>query len=482
MPAGTKITLKECGIYAILFLNGSAALDRERIKNMDESAAVDHGKNMYDFAASVFPFCRSITGEGVRKTLKAFSDYIGQDGIQLSIHNVPTGTRVFDWTVPKEWVIREAYIEDEAGNHIIDMRENNLHVMGYSTPVDEWAELDELKRHIFTQEDQPDVIPYVTSYYRERYGFCMSQRQKDSLPEGRYHMFIDSELIDGNLTYGELVIKGQTEEEIFFSTYDCHPSMANNECSGPALMAELIRYVNALPDRRYTYRFAIVPETIGSITYLSTNDRMKYMKQNVIAGFNLSCVGDDRDYSIVHSKYGDTLADRVLENVLKTHTGGRYTAYSFLQRGSDERQYNAPGVELPVVCYCRSKFGEYPEYHTSADNMGLVSPSGFQGSYDVMSQVIDALEYNRNYKVSVYGEPQLGKRGLYPTVSRKGSYDAVKAMVDFIAYADGRNDLIGISDLIGVSVRELIPVIQKLLSNDLLMHPGAGRADTEWGA
>lgn len=430
---------------------------------------VNHGKNMYELAASIFPFCRSITGAGVIQTLKVLSDYIGQDGIDLTIHNVPSGTKVFDWTVPKEWVIREAYIEDEAGNHIIDMKENNLCVMGYSTPIDEWVDLKELKQYIFTQEDQPDSIPYVTSYYKERYGFCMSQRQKDSLPDGKYHMVIDSDLIDGNLTYGELILKGETKEEIFFSTYDCHPSMANNECSGPALMAELIRYVNSLSNRRYSYRFVIIPETIGSITYLGTDNHMDYMKQHVIAGFNMSCVGDDRDYSIVHSRYGDTLADRVLENVLKTHTGGKYTSYSFLKRGSDERQYNAPGIELPVVCYCRSKFGMYPEYHTSADNMDLVSPSGFQGSYDVMTQVVDALEHNKNYKVSVYGEPQLGKRGLYPTISQKDNYDAVTAMVDFISYADGKNDLIGISDIIGVRVKDLIPVTEKLLANGILV-------------
>lgn len=426
----------------------------------------EEGQKMYDFAASIFPICRSITGAGVRQTLKAVSDYVGQDGIEMVMHEVPSGTRVFDWTVPKEWVIREAYIEDEAGNRIIDMKKNNLHVMGYSTPVDEWVTLEELKNHIFTQPDQPEMIPYVTSYYKERYGFCMSTLQLDSLKEGSYHMYIDSELVEGSLTYGEIVLPGSSEEEVFFSTYDCHPSMANNECSGPALSAQLVRYVAAMRNRRYTYRFIYIPETIGSITYLSTEDHLRHMKDHMIAGFNLSCVGDDRDYSIIESRDTDTLADRVLKNVLKYR--GHHTVYPFLKRGSDERQYNAPGIDLPVVCFCRSKFGEYPEYHTSADDMDLVSPSGFQGSYDVMTEVINALEYNDNYKIAVMCEPQLGRRGLYPTISQKGSYDEVEAMVDFIAYADGKRDLIDISNIIGVKIKDLIPIIEKLYQNELL--------------
>lgn len=360
------------------------------------------------------------------------------------------------------------YIENESGTHIIDMKSHNLHVMGYSTPVDEWVDLHELKKHIFTQPDQPDVIPYVTSYYKERYGFCMSERQFSQLKEGNYHMYIDSELIDGVLNYAEVVIPGETDQEIFFSTYFCHPSMANNECSGPVLSAELVRYVAAMDKRKYTYRFIYIPETIGSISYMSTSDHLKHMKEHMIAGFNLSCVGDDRDYSIVESRYADTLADKVLKNVLKYHTGGNYSVYSFLQRGSDERQYNAPGIELPVVCFCRSKYGEYPEYHTSADNMGIVSPSGFQDSYDVMTRVIQALEYNEKYCVTVLGEPRLGKRGLYPTISQKGNYNEVMVMVDFIAYADGKNDLIDISNRISVPICEMLEMIEKLVSCKLV--------------
>ncbi len=427
------------------------------------------GQNMYDFAAELFPINRSITGEGVRQTLKMCSDRIAAvDGIGFEIRNVKSGTEVFDWTVPKEWSINEAYIEDEDGNRIVDMAVSNLHVLGYSTPVDEWVDLEDLKEHIFTLPDQPEIVPYVTSYYKERYGFCMSQVQLDSLKPGKYHMYIDSSLFDGNLTYAELVLPGESDQEIFFSTYDCHPSMANNEVSGPVLMCELIKYVKALKHRRYTYRFIIIPETIGAITYIATDDHLQHMKDHIVAGFNMSCVGDDRDYSIVHSKYADTLADRVLTNVLKSHTDGKYSDYSFLKRGSDERQYNSAGVDLPVVCFCRSKFGEYPEYHTSADNMTLISPEGFQGAYEVITQVVDALEHNRIYVMTQPCEPQLGKRGLFPTVSKKGSYDAVMAMMYFMTYADGRNDLIGISEITGVPIRELIEIEEKLYDNGLI--------------
>ena len=429
-----------------------------------------NGESMYNFAKKIFPYCRSITGKGVRQTLADLQDYIEREvGAELKIYSVRSGSKVFDWTVPKEWAIREAYLEDEYGNRIVDMTKLNLHVLGYSVPVDKWMDLDELKHYVYTQPDQPDVVPYVTSYYKERFGLCMSHNQLNSLHHGKYHMYIDSELFDGVLNYAEVVIPGESEQEIFFSTYFCHPSMANNECSGLALSAHLVRYVASLKKRRYTYRFVYVPETIGSITYMSQGNNLQHMKSTMLAGFNLSCVGDDRDYSMIESRNADTLADKVLKNVLNFHTGDNYSVYSFLKRGSDERQYNAPGIELPVVCYCRSKFGEYPEYHTSADDMSLVSPDGFQGSYDVMTQVIDALEYNAYYKVKVLGEPQLGKRGLYPTISQKGSYDAVTAMMDFIAYADGKHDLIDISSIIKVSVNDLIKIVDKLLNADLVM-------------
>lgn len=416
---------------------------------------------MYSLCKKMFPICRSITGDGVRKTLEILKEVYND----IKIYEVQTGTKVFDWQVPKEWNIREAYIENSSGEKIIDFKNNNLHVVGYSVPVDKIVDLSELKTIIYTQEDQPDVIPYVTSYYKERYGFCMSKVQKDSLPEDKYHIYIDSDLKDGSLTYGEVIIPGESEQEIFLSTYVCHPSMANNELSGPAVAIHLAKWLRSLEERRYTYRIIFIHETIGSITYLSRN--LDVLKKNVIAGFNISCVGDDRTFSYVASRYGNTLADKVAKNVLKYYYPD-YKSYSFLDRGSDERQYNAPGVDLPVCAICRSKYGQYPEYHTSKDDLQLISAAGLQGALEVYQECIVALENNFKYKINVLCEPQLGKRGLYPTMSQKGSYDEVKAMTDFIAYADGTNDLIDISNIIGVSVKDLLFVIKKLKESELI--------------
>ncbi len=419
------------------------------------------GDEMYQLARKLFPIGRSLTGDGVRQTLAILKRELPD----MTIHEVPSGTQVFDWTVPKEWAVRQAYIEDEAGNRIIDYRDLNLHVMGYSVPVDRWVDLEELKRHIYVQKGQPDAVPYVTSYYVPRYGFCMSEKQRDSLPPGQYHMVIDSELFDGSLTYGECIIPGREEKEILISTYVCHPSMANNELSGPVLATALAKKTAAQADRKYTYRFLWIPETIGSITYLSQH--LGHMKKHTAAGFVLSCVGDDRTYSYVPSRDGNTLADRAARNVLSFHYP-EYKRYSYLNRGSDERQYNAPGVDLPVCVVCRSKYGEYPEYHTSLDDLSLISPKGLQGSYEVYEAILNAIEYNACYRIKCLCEPQLGKRGMYPNVSQKGSYDAVKSMVDFIAYADGKRDLIDISNIIQVPVDRLIPVIIKLTEADLL--------------
>ena len=419
------------------------------------------GKEMYELAERLFPICRSITGDGFRLSLEMIREQVPE----MQVFEVPTGTQVFDWTIPREWNIRGGWIRNKQGETIIDFRNSNLHVLGYSVPIHQTVSREELLEHVYTQPEQPDWIPYVTSYYKERWGFCMSERQKQQLTDEEYEVCIDSTLADGSLTYGELIVPGETDEEIFFSTYLCHPSMANNELSGPCLMTALIKYVQSLKSRRYTYRFIIVPETIGSITYLSRN--LKTMQQHVKAGFVLSCVGDDRTYSMVSTKYEDTLADRVLENVLRFHYPD-YIRYSFMKRASDERQYGSAGVGLPVCAFCRSKYHEYPEYHTSADNLSLISPEGLQGSYEVMVKVIDALEHNRHYCMTVPCEPQLGKRGLYPTISQKGTYAAFRAMQHFTAYADGRNDLIDISNLIGTPVDQLIPIVAKLMDHNLV--------------
>ena len=423
----------------------------------------DEGVRMYELAGRLFPICRSITGDGFRRSL----NIIREEVPEMIVHEVPSGTEVFDWTVPREWNIRGGWIKNMQGETIIDFKDCNLHVLGYSVPIHQTVSREELLEHVYTQPEQPDWIPYVTSYYKERWGFCMSERQKQQLTDEEYEVCIDSTLADGSLTYGELIVPGETDEEIFFSTYLCHPSMANNELSGPCLMTALIKYVQSLKSRRYTYRFIIVPETIGSITYLSRN--LKTMQQHVKAGFVLSCVGDDRTYSMVSTKYEDTLADHVLENVLRFHYPD-YIRYSFMKRASDERQYGSAGVGLPVCAFCRSKYHEYPEYHTSADDLSVISPEGLQGSYEVMVKVIDALEHNRHYCMTVPCEPQLGKRGLYPTIQQKGTYDAFRALQHFTAYADGRNDLIDISNLIGTPVDQLIPIVAKLMDHNLVTY------------
>lgn len=421
---------------------------------------METGKWMYDLAERLFPIGRSLTGEGVRKSLQIIKEQIPE----LEICQVPTGTRVFDWEVPKEWEITEGYIEDEEGNRIVDYAENNLHVMGYSMPLDKYVDLEELYSYIRVEEGQPDVIPYVTSYYVPRSGFCMSRNMRDSLKPGKYHMVIKSRLFDGVLNYAELYLPGKSKKEVLLSTYICHPSMANNELSGPVLATQVIRWLKTL-DRSLSYRLVIVPETIGSITYLSKNLQM--LKENMVAGFVLSCVGDNRAYSYIETREADTLADKVMQNVLK-HVDPEYKRYSFLERGSDERQYNAPGVDLPVCGFCRTKYGEYSEYHTSADDMSVISPEGLQGAYDVMQKVIMALEYNKYYRINCLCEPQLGKRGLYPTVSRKGIYAEVRKLTNFIAYADGKRDLLDISNKIGEPVWELINHIDKLKESGLL--------------
>lgn len=416
---------------------------------------------MYQLASRMFPICRSITGKGFRESLNILREIVPE----IKVLEVPSGTKVFDWEVPKEWIIRGGGIYRYNGEKVIDFADTNLHIMGYSIPINDIVSREELLTHIYTQPEQPDLIPYVTSFYKERWGFCVSENQKKKLTDEKYRVIIDSDFKDGSLTYGELIVQGETSDEILITSYLCHPSMANNELSGPVVLVELMKYIQQLKCRRYTYRFVINPETIGSITYLSKN--LETLQKNVKAGFVLSCVGDDRTYSYIESKYADTLADRVIQNVLHFHYPA-YKRYPFLKRGSDERQYNSAGVNLPVVGFCRSKYEEYPEYHTSADNMDLISPEGLQGAYDVMVKVIDALEHNYHYKMLCKCEPQLGKRGLYPTVSQKGTYNKVKAMTHFIAYADGKNDLIEISNIIGSPIDKLLEVIDELESHQLI--------------
>jgi aminopeptidase-like protein len=403
----------------------------------------DIGKIMYSWAEDLFPICRSITGPGVRETLLYFKEILPD----LKIHNIPTGTKAFDWIVPNEWLIKSAYIEDSNGSKIIDFTNNNLHVVGYSEPIDEWMDLSALDKHLHSLPGQPDAIPYVTSYYNTNWGFCLTHNQRELLKEGLYHVVIESELKHGVLNYGELIIKGKINKEVLLSTYICHPSMANNELSGPVVTAGISKWINSLKNPRYTYRIIFIPETIGSIVYLSKH--AKHMKENTIAGLVLTCIGDDRDYSFLPSRYGDTLIDRVSSYALDNYVEG-YTRYSYLDRGSDERQYCSPGIDLPVCSVMRTKYQVYPEYHTSLDDLTLISPEGLKGGFNIVKKIIEILELNELYKNNILCEPQLGKRNLYSDISIKNESRNIdsRMILNILAYADGSNDVLGISKLI----------------------------------
>jgi aminopeptidase-like protein len=419
------------------------------------------GETLYSWAKDLFPLCRSLTGPGVRDTLKYLKNIIPE----LQIHSVPSGTKAFDWVVPDEWTIRDAYIADQSGKRIIDFKSHNLHVMGYSSPVDEWMTLDELSPHLYSLPNQPDAIPYITSYYESRWGFCLTEKQRQTLSSGMYHVVIDSELKPGVLNYGEMVLKGEEESEILLSTYICHPSMANNELSGPVVTTALANWINSLKNRRYTYRIIFIPETIGSIVYLSKH--YEAMKKNTKAGFVVTCVGDDNAYSFLPSRMGNTLSDRVAQQVLKYKVND-FSTYSYLDRGSDERQYCSPLIDLPIASVMRTKYGSYPEYHTSLDNLDFISPEGLQGAYAVIKECLAVLEVNYCYRVKVPCEPQLGKRGLYPTISTLDSSNQVRVMLDFLAYADGKLDLLQIAELINADILECAKIAQTLKEHDLV--------------
>ena len=419
------------------------------------------GALMHHWAQDLFPICRSLTGAGVRQTLS----YLKKLLPGLVIESVPSGHQVFDWVVPDEWTIRDAYISDENGIRVVDFGNSNLHVVGYSEPIDQWFSLEELQTYLHSLPDQPDAIPYITSYYKRRWGFCLSENQRKKLKPGRYRAVVDSDLAPGVLNYGELVLPGRLQDEVLLSTYVCHPSMANNELSGPLVTAAITQWLMDLPDRKYTYRIVFLPETIGSITYLSQN--LEHLKLHVIAGFNITCIGDGRCYSYLPSRAGDTLSDRAALHVLK-HLASDFKRYSYLDRGSDERQYCAPGVDLPIATIMRSKYGEYAEYHTSLDDLTLVTPEGLEGGFTALRKAIEVIELNCRPQVTVLCEPQLGKRGLYPTLSTKTSGQSVKAMMDLIAYADGAHSILDIAEIIGVPMWELVPIYQRLNEHGLL--------------
>jgi aminopeptidase-like protein len=419
----------------------------------------DIGVQMHGWARDLFPICRSLTGDGVRTTL----NYIKNLLPDLQILSVPSGTQAFDWTVPDEWTIRDAYVLDEAGARIIDFKAHNLHVVGYSEPVDQWLDLEELNKHLYSLPDQPDAIPYITSYYARRWGFCLTHEQREKLKPRRYRAVIDSDLKPGVLNYAELILPGQSEQEVMLSTYVCHPSMANNELTGPVVALALARWLMSRKNR-YTYRIVFVPETIGSIVYLSRN--IDHLKRQVLAGLNITCIGDDRCYSYLPSRDGNTLSDRAALHVLK-HIDPDFKRYSWLDRGSDERQYCAPGVDLPIATIMRSKYGEFPEYHTSLDDLNLVTPEGLAGGFNALRQAIEVIESNVFLKTTVLCEPQLGKRGLYPTLSTKETGAQVRAMMNLISYCDGRS-LLEIAEIIDEPVSKLLGILKPLIENGLI--------------
>jgi aminopeptidase-like protein len=419
-------------------------------------------KKMHDFARELWPINRSITGKGVRETLKRISKHIPE----LNISSVPSGTQVLDWTVPREWDVKEAYIISPNGNKICDFFDNNLHLVGYSIPFEGEVSLDELRKHLYTLPDQPNAIPYVTSYYSEMWGFCLSQDQYDTLENGTYKVLIKSKLFNGELNFGELLIKGKSDKEIFLSTYICHPSMANNELSGPTVVTFLTKWLRENDVLNYSYRIVFVPETIGSITYLSKN--YKYMKKKIFAGFNVSCIGDDRAYSYLPSRNGKTISDLVAKHVLKW-IDPNFIKYTWLDRASDERQYCSPGIDLPIASIMRTKYGAYPEYHTSLDNLeNVVTPKGLEGGYQAIKKAIEAIEKNKYYKATVLCEPMMSKRDLYSTIGKKGGGQDSRSRMNFLSLCDGENSLLEIAEHLNLPIWELYEVANLLKSHELI--------------
>lgn len=416
---------------------------------------------MINWIKDLFYICRSITGPGLRATLSYF-EKINPEFRRLVFR---TGKKVFDWKIPYEWSIKDAYILHSSGKKFADFSKNNLHIVNYSMPINKIISKKNLLKNIFTQPELPNSIPYVTSYYKRTWGFCISDNQKKKLPNGNYRVFIDSSFKKGFLELSHALYKGLSEKEIFFSTYVCHPSMANNELSGPAVMNSLMLFIKKNFKRtKYSYRFVMLPETIGSISYLSKY--YKYLKKNVISGFNLSCLGDDRAYSYISSPYQDTLADRALLSALIGFKNVK--KYSFLNRGSDERQYCSPGIELPVVGFCRSKYGSFKEYHTDKDNLNLVTQKGLEGSLEILKNIIIAFETELYPKSKFLCEPQLGRRGLKETLSNNKNSEDNLLRINIIAYSNGINDVFKIATILNQNIKEISKQIQILKKNKIL--------------
>jgi len=423
---------------------------------------------MYQLASELYPVCRSITGNGFRTTLNSIRGHI-----DLKIHEIPTGTNVFDWTVPKEWNIKDAYIKNMQGEKVIDFNKSNLHVLNYSVPISRKFSLDELKKYIITLPAHPDWIPYRTSYYKETWGFCLSHNQFLSLKEEEYEVFIDSSLEDGHLTYGEYYLKGESPDEILISCHACHPSLCNDNLSGVALATFLAKYLSNT-SARYSYRFLFIPGTIGSIAWLCINElntsRIKH-------GLVVACVGDGGKFTYKKSRRGNAEIDQAVIHVLK-HYCKSHEVIDFFPYGYDERQYCSPGFNLPVGCLMRTPHGLFPEYHTSADDLNFIKPDYLGESFEKYTMVLDVLENNAKYiNQNPKCEPQLGKRGLYPSMpNREDSMTNQTAMLWVLNLSDGDYTLLDIAD------RSNLPFNVIKIAADALFRTGLLKDSLETGA
>jgi aminopeptidase-like protein len=417
------------------------------------------GEQMYALITDLYPICRSITGEGFRDTLRRL-----QREIPLKIHEVATGTRVFDWTVPREWNIRDAYIKNSRGERVVDFQKSNLHVVSYSTPVRDTLTLEELKPHLHSLPDHPDWIPYRTSYYQENWGFCITHRQLLELSDDEYEVCIDATLVAGHLTYGEYVLPGECPEEILISCHACHPSLANDNLSGIAVAAALARYLTATP-RRHSYRFLFIPGTIGSITWLALHEAEV---ARIRHGLVLTGVGDRGTPTYKASRRGDALVDRAARHVLN-HAGGEHTIQDFSPYGYDERQYCSPGFDLAVGCFMRTPHGQYPEYHTSADNLDFIAPASLADSYAKCLAILEILEQDARYvNQNPKCEPQLGRRGLYTALRGGDLPDYELTLLWVLNLTDGQHSLLDIAERSGMPFRATRRAAEALVAKGLL--------------
>lgn len=419
-------------------------------------------QNLYQLITKMYPICRSITGDGIRKTLQIIQQYI-----PLEIQEVPSSTQVFDWTVPKEWNIKDAYIKNAQGEKVVDFNNSNLHVVSYSVPVHQKVTLAELQAHLHTLPENPEWIPYRTSYYKENWGFCLSHQDYLALQDPEYEVCIDSSLEPGSLTYGEYYLPGETSEEVLFSCHACHPSLCNDNLSGISIAVFLAQHLSTLPKRRYSYRFLFIPVTIGSITWLSLNQEKA---QQIKHGLVLSCLGDRGKSTYKKSRQGEAEIDQAVIHVLH-HSGQDYDLKDFLPYGYDERQYCSPGFNLPVGSLLRTPNGCYPEYHTSADNLDFVDPDCLVDSFSKCLSVIEVLEHNRVYfNQNPYCEPQLGKRGLYRAISGQKDGGGVNqlAILWVLNLSDGHHSLLDIANRANMPFSMIKKAADALIETDLL--------------